>query len=113
MRRVWLLWRFQALTFQRGQTVWCFVLPDSQRALATNTPKQMRVRRAGGVKEARRKKGIKMVSAGTVAALGVKHASKRSSGFEMFARRASYASSALIVMAGLYGGSESIQALNL
>lgn len=63
MRRARLLWRFLALTFQRGQAVWCFPLPDSQRASATNTPKQMRVRRAGGVKEARREKGITMVSA--------------------------------------------------
>lgn len=75
--------------------------------------KQMRVRRAGGVKEARRGKGIMMVSAGTVAALKVKHALKRCSGFGMFARRAQYASNALIIIIELYVGSERIQVLNL
>lgn len=47
---------------------------------------------------------ITMVSAGVVAALGVKHASRRFAGFGKFARRAPYASSALIILVGLYVG---------
>lgn len=45
---------------------------------------------------------ITIVASGVVAALGVKHASKRFSGFGTFARRAPYASSALIILVGLY-----------
>lgn len=55
---------------------------------------------------------ITMVAAGVVAALGVKHASKRFSGFGTFARRAPYASSALIILVGLYIGYHGIQSLH-
>ena len=55
---------------------------------------------------------ITMVSAGVVAALGVKHASKRFSGFGKFARRAPYASSALIILVGLYVGYHGLAALH-
>ncbi|MCR6478479.1 nickel/cobalt efflux protein RcnA [Variovorax sp. ZS18.2.2] len=55
---------------------------------------------------------ITMVAAGVVAALGVKHASKRFSGFGTFARRAPYASSALIILVGLYVGYHGVQSLH-
>ena len=55
---------------------------------------------------------VTMVAAGVVAALGVKHASKRFAGFGTFARRAPYASSALIIMVGLYIGYQGLQALH-
>lgn len=45
-----------------------------------------------------------MVLSGTLAALSVRHVSKRWSGFGTFARRAPYASSALIIVVGLYTG---------
>lgn len=47
---------------------------------------------------------LTMVSAGVVAALSVKHAASRWPGFSAFARRAPYASAALIVLVGLYTG---------
>jgi nickel/cobalt exporter len=47
---------------------------------------------------------ITMVSAGVLAALSVKHVSSRWSGFSAFARRAPYASGALIICIGLYTG---------
>jgi nickel/cobalt exporter len=47
---------------------------------------------------------ITMVSAGVVAALGIRHAEKRWDGFSRFARRAPYFSAALIVLVGLYTG---------
>ena len=47
---------------------------------------------------------LTMVSAGVLAALSVKHVASRWSGFGTFARRAPYASSALIVLVGLYTG---------
>ena len=47
---------------------------------------------------------ITMVSAGVIAALSVRHVSKRWSGFETLARRAPYASGALIILVGLYMG---------
>lgn len=47
---------------------------------------------------------LTMVSAGVLAALSVRHVSRRWSGFGAFARRAPYASAALIVMVGLYTG---------
>ncbi|GJD55113.1 nickel/cobalt efflux transporter [Methylobacterium dankookense] len=47
---------------------------------------------------------LTMVSAGVLAALSVKHAASRWSGFGAFARRAPYASAALIVLLGLYTG---------
>ena len=54
---------------------------------------------------------ITMVAAGVVAALGVKHASRRFAGFGTFARRAPYASSALIIAVGLYMGYQGLHAL--
>lgn len=45
-----------------------------------------------------------MVSAGVLAALSVKHVASRWSGFSTFARRAPYASAALILLVGLYMG---------
>ena len=54
---------------------------------------------------------ITMVAAGVVAALGVKHASKRFKGFGTFARRAPYASSALIILVGLYLGYQGFEIL--
>ena len=53
-----------------------------------------------------------MVAAGVVAALGVRHASKRFAGFSTFARRAPYLSSALIILVGLYLGYQGFHALN-
>jgi len=47
---------------------------------------------------------LTMVSAGVLAALSVKHVSSRWSGFSSFARRAPYASAAVIVCVGLYTG---------
>lgn len=47
---------------------------------------------------------LTMVSAGVLAALGVKHIASRWSGFGSFARQAPYASAALIVLVGLYTG---------
>jgi nickel/cobalt exporter len=47
---------------------------------------------------------LTMVSAGVLAALSVKHVARRWSGFGAFARRAPYASAALIVLIGLYTG---------
>lgn len=55
---------------------------------------------------------VTMVAAGVVAALGVKHASRRFAGFGTFARRAPYASSALIVVVGLYLGYQGLHALS-
>jgi nickel/cobalt transporter (NicO) family protein len=45
-----------------------------------------------------------MVATGAVAAIGVRHVGRRWTGFETFARRAPYFSSALIVCVGLYVG---------
>jgi nickel/cobalt transporter (NicO) family protein len=47
---------------------------------------------------------LTMVSAGVVAALSVKHVAARWPGFGAFAAKAPYASSALIVLVGLYTG---------
>lgn len=47
---------------------------------------------------------VTMISAGVLAALSVKHVASRWSGFGAFARRAPYASAALIVLVGLYTG---------
>jgi nickel/cobalt exporter len=47
---------------------------------------------------------ITMVSAGVVAALGLRHVEKRWDGFGRFAHRAPYFSAALIVLVGLYTG---------
>jgi nickel/cobalt exporter len=56
---------------------------------------------------------LTMVTAGVIAALGVRHASRRWSGFQTFARRAPYASSALIICIGLYVGYQGISALHV
>jgi len=47
---------------------------------------------------------VTMVSAGVIASLSVKHIQKRWSGFGAFARRAPYASGALMVVIALYKG---------
>jgi len=47
---------------------------------------------------------ITMVSAGVLAALSMRHIERRWTGFSRFARRAPYASAALIVVVGLYTG---------
>lgn len=52
-----------------------------------------------------------MVASGTLAALSVKHVSKRWSGFGGFARRAPYFSGGLIVLVGLYLGYQGVAAL--
>lgn len=45
---------------------------------------------------------LTMVASGTLAALSVRHVSRRWSGFGEFARKAPYFSSALIILVGLY-----------
>ena len=55
---------------------------------------------------------VTMVVAGVVAALGGRHASTRWKGFSTFARRAPYASSALIILVGLYVGYHGIAGLH-
>lgn len=52
-----------------------------------------------------------MVASGALAALSVKHVSKRWGGFGEFARKAPYFSSALIVLVGLYVGYHGLSAL--
>jgi nickel/cobalt exporter len=47
---------------------------------------------------------LTMVASGTVAALSVRHVSKRWTGFGTLARRAPYVSSLLIILVGLYTG---------
>lgn len=47
---------------------------------------------------------VTMVSAGVIAALSVRHVSKRWSGFDKIASRAPYASGALIILVGIYTG---------
>jgi len=54
---------------------------------------------------------ITMVSAGVIAALSMRHAQRRWSGFGAFARRAPYFSSALIVGVGLYIGWQGLSTL--
>lgn len=54
---------------------------------------------------------LTMVASGALAALSVKHVSKRWSGFGEFARKAPYFSSVLIVMVGLYVGYQGVSAL--
>jgi nickel/cobalt exporter len=51
------------------------------------------------------------VSVGAIAALGVRHASRRFVGFGMLARRAPYVSGALILLVGLYLGWQGVQGL--
>ena len=47
-----------------------------------------------------------MVLSGTIAALSVKHVSKRFSGFGGWARKAPYFSSVLMILVGVYVGYE-------
>lgn len=54
---------------------------------------------------------LTMVASGTIAALGVRHAGKRWPGFGKLARRAPYASSALIICVGLYVGFQGLRSL--
>ncbi|HEY9103795.1 nickel/cobalt efflux protein RcnA [Chitinimonas sp.] len=54
---------------------------------------------------------LTLVASGALAALGVRHASKRFSGFGSFARKAPYFSGGLIVLVGLYVGYHGLVAL--
>lgn len=54
---------------------------------------------------------VTMVVSGVLAALSVKHVSKRWSGFGEFARKAPYFSSALILLVGAYVGYQGLHAL--
>jgi nickel/cobalt exporter len=54
---------------------------------------------------------ITMVTAGVIAALSVRHVSRRWSGFAALAQRAPYASGALIICVGLYVGWQGWSAL--
>lgn len=47
---------------------------------------------------------ITLVTVGVIAATGMRHASRRWSGFDTFMRRAPYASGALIILVGFYVG---------
>jgi len=53
-----------------------------------------------------------MVASGALAALSVKHVSKRWSGFGDFARKAPYLSGILIVLVGLYVGWQGLRGLH-
>lgn len=55
---------------------------------------------------------LTMVSSGVLAALSVKHVSKRWSGFSELSRKAPYFSGALIVLVGLYVGYQGMHALH-
>jgi ABC-type nickel/cobalt efflux system permease component RcnA len=54
---------------------------------------------------------LTMVTSGAIAALGVKHASRRFSGFGELARNAPYFSAAVIVLVGFYVGYQGLRAL--
>lgn len=54
---------------------------------------------------------LTMVASGVLAALSVKHVSKRWSGFGEFARKAPYFSSALMLLVGFYVGYQGLHAL--
>ncbi|MBV8910091.1 MAG: nickel/cobalt efflux transporter RcnA [Gammaproteobacteria bacterium] len=54
---------------------------------------------------------LTMVASGTVAALGMKHAARRFSGFGELARKAPYVSGAMILLVGLYVGYRGLHAL--
>jgi nickel/cobalt transporter (NicO) family protein len=54
---------------------------------------------------------LTMVSSGTIAALGMRHAARHFSGFGEFARRAPYLSGALILLVGCYVGFQGLRAL--
>jgi nickel/cobalt exporter len=55
---------------------------------------------------------ITMVTAGVIAALSVRHVSRRWSGFGAFAQRAPYFSSAVIICVGLYVGWQGLSGLS-
>jgi len=55
---------------------------------------------------------LTMVASGTLAALSIKHVSKRWSGFGAFARKAPYFSGALIMLVGLYIGYQGLHGLS-
>lgn len=55
---------------------------------------------------------LTMVTTGAVAALGVRHAARRFSGFGDLARKAPYFSGALILLVGLYLGYQGLHALS-
>jgi len=55
---------------------------------------------------------LTMVATGTIAALSVKHVSKRWSGFGEFTRKAPYMSGILIILVGLYIGYQGLHSLN-
>jgi nickel/cobalt exporter len=54
---------------------------------------------------------LTLVFSGVVAAIGIRHASKRWSGFGEFARKAPYFSSGLILLVGLYVGYQGLHVL--
>jgi nickel/cobalt transporter (NicO) family protein len=54
---------------------------------------------------------LTMVTTGAVAALGVRHAARRFSGFGELARKAPYFSGAVILLVGLYLGYQGLQGL--
>jgi nickel/cobalt transporter (NicO) family protein len=54
---------------------------------------------------------VTLVASGTVAALGMKHAARRFSGFGELARKAPYASAVVILLVGLYMGYRGLSAL--
>jgi ABC-type nickel/cobalt efflux system permease component RcnA len=54
---------------------------------------------------------VTLVSAGVLAALSVRHVSHRWPGFDAFARRAPYASGAVIICVGVYIGVQGVLAL--
>ena len=54
---------------------------------------------------------VTMVAVGSIAAVGVRHVSRRWSGFGVLARRAPYLSSALIISLGLYMGYQGLASL--
>lgn len=56
---------------------------------------------------------LTMVASGALAALSVKHVSRRWTGFGDFARRAPYVSGALIVLVGLYVGWQGMRGLGI
>ena len=56
---------------------------------------------------------LTMVSSGAIAALGVRHAARRFSGFGELARKAPYFSGALILLVGCYVGYQGLHALSL
>ena len=56
---------------------------------------------------------LTLVASGVVAAVGIKHISKRWSGFDEFARKAPYFSSGIILLVGLYVGYQGLRGLAL